>query len=263
MTEYFHRLSWRHKLIATVACFSMVGAVGCSTSSGTDMAPEEPTEQPEVDDHDHEHDHAHERDHDHSDEAGHHDHRFDDPEKYAERWNDPARAQWQQPELIIEAMGIEEGMTVADIGAGTGYFIPFLSEAVGEEGTVIAVDIEESMLAFIEEMADEKGLNNVETLLPDDGESGLDEASVDRILIVNTWHHIRDRENYSAHLSQRLADGGSVWNVDFHEDSPTGPPADHRLDSRVVVDEMEAGGFRAKVHEVRLERQYIVVGTVE
>ncbi len=271
MTDDSSRPNWQYKLVAVLACASMVGAIGCSTSSGADEAPDEQIEQPEDHDHDHDddhhrdddHDHANEDDHDHDDEAGHHAHRFDDPEKYAERWNDPARDEWQQPDVIIEAMGIEEGMTVADIGAGTGYFIPFLSEAVGDEGTVIAVDIEASMLAFIEEMADEKGLDNVETVLPDDGGSGLDEGSVDRILTVNTWHHIPDRKNYSAHLRERLTDGGSVWNVDYHEDSPIGPPEDHRLSSQVVIDELEAGGLSAELHEVRLERQYIVVGTME
>ncbi len=255
MTDHSTRPSWQYKLVAVLACASMAVAVGCSTPSGADEAPDKPIEEPR--DHDQHHHH------DHGDEAGHHDHSFDDPEEYAQRWNAPERDQWQQPEAIIEAMGIEEGMTVADIGAGTGYFIPFLSEAVGENGTVIAVDVEESMLQFIEEMANEKGITNVETRLPGEGESGLDEASVDRILIVNTWHHIPNREEYSAHLRERLIDGGSVWNVDFHEDSPAGPPPQHRLAPEVVVAEMEAGGFTAEVHELRLERQYIVVATVE
>lgn len=280
MDHHRFRGHWHHKLVAAVACLSLAGAVGCSTTPAVDDdQPDEQVEQMELqqeqhDDHDHahdhDHDHAHDHDHDHDHahdhdhgDADHHDHSFDDPEKYAERWNDPARDEWQQPEALIEAMGVEEGMTVADIGAGTGYMIPFLAEAVGDEGTVIAVDVEESMLQFIEEMADEKGLDNVETVLPEDGTSGLDEASVDRIITINTWHHIPNREDYSAHLTERLADGGMVWVVDFHEDSPIGPPEHHRLAEERVHSELEAGGFDTRGCMLELERQYIVVGTVE
>lgn len=254
-----------HHLIAIVASLALAGIVGCSTAqtAGDDSSDhqEEPiADQDQQDEPMNDHDGEH--DHDRGD-SDHHDHSFDDPQKYAERWNDPARDQWQQPEALIEAMGVEEGMTVADIGAGTGYMIPFLAQAVGPEGTVVAVDIEESMLQFIEEMADDKGLDNVETVLPDEGSSGLDEASVDRIITINTWHHIPNRDDYATHLTERLADGGELWVVDYHEDSPSGPPAEHRLAKEQIEAELEAHGFVTHSAELKLERQHIVVGTVE
>lgn len=264
---------WHSKLVFALVAMAgvlLVVVAGCSTPSPADDQPDPAEHQQhddeQADDHDHDDEQADEHDHDHDHDHGdsdHHHHSFDDPEEYAERWNDPERDEWQQPEEVIEAMGVEEGMTVADLGAGTGYFVPFLSEAVGDDGTVIAVDIEESMLEFIEAMADEKGLENVETVLAEADHSGLEESSVDRILTVNTWHHIPNREDYAAHLAETLTDGGSVWNVDFHEDSPVGPPEDHRLDPQVVIDEMEAGGLDAYEHKLRLERQYIVVGRLD
>ncbi len=262
------------RTIALLAlCALIPAAAACSSSpAADDERPDESVEHEQVEHADHDeavidetaadeehqgHHHGHDDHHGHD----HHDHSFDDPEKYAQRWNDPARDEWQQPQAIIEAMEIEEGMAVADIGAGTGYFIPHLAEAVGEEGTVLAVDIEQSMLDYIDDMAEELELDNVETVLATGDGSGLEEASVDRIITVNTWHHIPNRAQYSAHLLERLTDDGSVWVVDFHEDSPVGPPVEHRLAPEVVIDELEAGGFDAEVHQLQLERQYIVVGT--
>ena len=245
---------------ALVAGFVAAGVAACSSPQSPDD--DEPVEEQtdEVDgDHDHHGDHE---GHDHDD-GDHHDHSFDDPEQYAESWNDPARDEWQEPSAVVEAMEIEEGMTVADLGAGTGYFIPYLSEAVGDEGTVYAVDIEEPMLEFIEDKADDKGLDNVQTVVAEADDSGLEAGAVDRVLTVNTWHHIPDRDEYAAHLKGRLAEGGSVWNVDFHEDSPVGPPEEHRLASETVIDEFEAGGLDAEAHELRLERQYVVVGRTD
>ncbi len=190
----------------------------------------------------------------------HHDKRFEDPEHYARHWNDPARDDWQRPAEIVEAMGIEEGMVVADIGAGTGYFIPYLSEAVGDEGRVIAVDVEMSMLRYIEERADREGLNNVETLLVGGEDSGLPRGEMDRILTVNTWHHLPNRTEYSRHLTERLADNGSVWVVDYREDAEMGPPPEHRMSPEVVQAEMEEGGFTTEIYELGLDRQFVVVG---
>lgn len=195
-----------------------------------------------------------------NDHADHHDHQFEDPEEWAERWNDPERDEWQEPGAVVSAMDMSPGDTVADLGAGTGYFVPFLAEAVGPEGNVIAVDIEPSMLAFIDDLAREQELENVETLEADPEDSNLPESSVDRILTVNTWHHIPDRTDYAAHLLERLNEGGSVWVVDFREDSPMGPPPEHRLPPEEVMAELEAGGFQAELHELGLDRQYVVVG---
>ena len=253
-----HNQSFRSLLRRTSAAVIAVGLVlsmGCSTS-------------PEIEDegvHAHHEDDAHQAPHTHEsrahhDHLGHHDHRFEDAESYAKRWNDPARHEWQQPEQVVAAMEIEEGMTVADLGAGTGYFLPFLSEAVGPEGRVLAADVEPSMLEYMQGLIDEMELTNVEIIHADYDHSRLPEGAVDRLITVNTWHHIADRGEYSAHLRTRLTEEGSVWIVDFHQDSPTGPPAHHRLPEDVVVQELQAGGLNAAVHPLRLERQYIVVG---
>lgn len=75
----------------------------------------------------------------------HMDHRFDDPERFATSFDDPERDAWQMPARVIEALSLRADGTVADIGAGTGYFTMRLAKAV-PQGAVYAVDIEPAML---------------------------------------------------------------------------------------------------------------------
>lgn len=196
-------------------------------------------------------------------ESDHYRHGFENPEQYADDWNDPARDDWQKPDAIIQAMGLDAGMTVADLGTGTGYFVPHLADAVKETGRVLAVDLEPNMLDYVAAMAQEKGLGSVDTVRAQPTDTGLDESSVDRILTVNTWHHIPDRGDYAAHLAGRLTEGGSVWVIDFTADAPMGPPKKHRLAPQTVVDELEQGGFDAEVRDLGLPNQYVVVGHLE
>lgn len=196
-------------------------------------------------------------------ESDHYEHGFENPERYAEDWNDSERDAWQKPDAVIEAMGIEEGMTVADLGTGTGYFLPHLAEAVGPTGQVLAVDIEPAMLNYVAEQAEKKDLSTVDTVHAAPTDTRLGEASVDRILTVNTWHHIPKRGDYAAHLADRLKDGGAVWVIDFTREAPMGPPRKHRLNPQRVVEELERGGLEAEVRDLGLPHQYAVVGRVE
>lgn len=196
-------------------------------------------------------------------ESDHYSHGFENPERYADDWNAPARDDWQKPNAVIEAMEIEAGMTVADLGTGTGYFIPHLAQAVGKPGRVLAVDIEPAMLNYVAEMAKTKELANVDTVRATPEDTQLEVSSVDRILTVNTWHHIPNRGAYAKHLARRLTEGGSVWVVDFEEEAPMGPPKRHRLAPQAVVDELEQGGFDAEVRDLGLPHQYVVVGRLE
>ena len=195
-----------------------------------------------------------------SDSTDHYSHGFEHPERYADDWNDPARDDWQKPDRVLAAMGLEPGMTVADLGTGTGYFVPHLSAAVGPDGRVKAVDLEPAMLRYVAGLAGERGLGNVDTVRAAPTDTHLAPASVDRILTVNTWHHIPDRGTYAAHLADRLREGGSVWVVDVEKEAPMGPPKRHRLPPQAVAKELERGGLEAEVRDLGLPHQYVVVG---
>jgi SAM-dependent methyltransferase len=187
-------------------------------------------------------------------------HRFEHAEQWAREFNDPARDAWQMPKVVVDAMELREGMTIADIGAGTGYFEPWLSRAAGPSGTVLALDVEPDMVRYLNERVAREHLENVRPGLVALHDPKLQADSLDRVLVVDTWHHIPDREAYAATLRSALKPDGKVFIVDFKLDATHGPPPHHRLSAEQVARELIAGGLVAHVAPIRLPEQYIVVG---
>ncbi len=187
----------------------------------------------------------------------HHD--FSNVAQYESQFESSERISWQKPDAVLVLMGVGPGMTVADIGAGTGFFLPYLAQAVGSSGHVLALDVESKMVEHMQQrVAGEKLTQVVPRQVPYD-DPQLSDSSVDRILIVNTWHHIDDRSVYAAKLLRALRPGGKLYVIDFELSSPHGPPAQHRLSAERVIAELEAGGMDASQMEETLEYQYIVV----
>ena len=186
-------------------------------------------------------------------------HRFEDANEWAKRFDDPERDAWQKPAEVIELMQIAAGMQVVDIGAGTGYFLPRLSAAVGEQGAVVGLDIEQDMVRYMLERAQREGLANVSARVVATDDAGLAPGSTDRILIVNTWHHIPDRPTYSMKLAAALKERGTITVVDFTMESEHGPPKEHRLEASAIVAEFQAAGLGARIIEETLPNQFIVV----
>ena len=202
----------------------------------------------------HGHDHGH---HHHGDPLVH---RFQKAEDWAKDFDDPARDAWQRPADVIAAMRIEPGMTVADLGAGTGYFEPYLARAVGPKGRVLALDIEPDMVRYLKERAAREQLTNVAPALVTGDDPKLPAGGVDRVLIVDTWHHIPERAAYAAKLRAALAPGGAVCIVDFTQESHRGPPPEHRVPKEQVIAELKGGGLTAEAIAEELPDQFIVVG---
>ncbi len=186
-------------------------------------------------------------------------HRFQTPEAWAKEFDAPSRDAWQKPKQVVDAMNLSPGMTVADIGAGTGYFEPYLSRAVGPVGTVLAIDIEPEMVRYLRERVQREHLSNVRPVLATVSDAALPQGKVDRVLIVDTWHHIPDRVAYAERLRAALAPGGTVTLVDFTLESPRGPPREHRIPPDQALHELGAGGFRVEKTDVGLPDQYVLV----
>ena len=171
-------------------------------------------------------------------------HRFDDAEKWSEVFDDPARDAWQKPAELIAALDIQPGSTVSDIGAGTGYFSAHLSRAVGEQGSVIAVDIEETLVAHMTKRVETEGTVNVSPRLGTADDPGLTAEEADLILLVDTYHHIGDRTVYFTRLLDALKPGGRLVVVDFKPgDLPVGPPPEHRIPQEKVLSELTTAGW--------------------
>src|SRR5690606_41942522 len=133
--------------------------------------------------------------------------RFEDAEAWARAFDDPQRDAWQRPDDVLRAMELTPAMRVADVGAGTGYFAVRLARAV-PDGEVIATDVEPDMVRYLDERARREQLDNLRALQSPHASSGLAEDSVDRILIVDVWHHLDDRVDYARDLAAAIRPGG-------------------------------------------------------
>src|SRR4051812_28363072 len=87
--------------------------------------------------------------------------RFDDVRQWKPIFEDPKRDEWQKPAEVVRALGLEPGARVADLGAGTGYFMPYLSRAVGPSGTVFEVDVEPNLVVHLRGRAEKEKAGNV------------------------------------------------------------------------------------------------------
>jgi ubiquinone/menaquinone biosynthesis C-methylase UbiE len=169
----------------------------------------------------------------------------------------PDRARWQQPERVIETLHLEPGMTIADLGAGTGYFARRLAAAVGAKGKVLALDVEPEMLEELRRRA--PGVENIETRTVAPGDPGLAPRSVDLAFICNTGHHLPDRARYYAKLCRALRPGGRLVLVDFHRrELPVGPPVAEKVSRAETLREAEAAGFTLRASHDFLPYQYFL-----
>jgi ubiquinone/menaquinone biosynthesis C-methylase UbiE len=188
-------------------------------------------------------------------------HRFDDPKRYAKTFDDPARDSWQMPGRVIETLALSPGASVADVGAGTGYFSVRLAKAV-PQGILYAVDIEPTMLEHVRKRAIGEGLKNLVTVQANATSPSIPKP-VDLAIIVDTYHHLPSRHVYFRELAKSLVAGGRVAIIDFRKDSPEGPPPEFRFEADQIIGEMKQAGYRLDARHDFLPRQHFLVFRVE
>jgi SAM-dependent methyltransferase len=187
----------------------------------------------------------------------HMDHRFDNPEQSAKGFDDPARDAWQMPDRVIAALSLKPGQIVADIGSGTGYFTVRLAKSATAP-KVYGSDIEPNMVSYLRDRAAKEGLHNVFSVLAAADTPNLPER-VDVVLIVDTYHHIGERETYFRKLAKSLKPGGKVAIVDFRPDWKEGPPAEFRFPPEKIKAEMSAAGYKFVAAPDFLPRQQFLI----
>jgi ubiquinone/menaquinone biosynthesis C-methylase UbiE len=179
---------------------------------------------------------------------------------YIRALEDPGRDAWQKPEEVVAKLGLRPGETVADVGAGSGYFTVRLARAVGPSGRVYAVDIDQGMLDYVRERAKKDQLENIRTILADPHDPKLAPASVGLIFICDTLHHVSEREKYYPLLARALKPGGRLVDVDFHKRSlPLGPPVEMKISREALVEEVKPAGFRLVKDYEFLPYQYFLI----
>jgi ubiquinone/menaquinone biosynthesis C-methylase UbiE len=190
----------------------------------------------------------------------HHHGNPDDLDAYIRRMEEPSRDEWQRPDEVLRALAVRPGDAVADVGAGPGYFTLRLARAVGPHGHVYAVDAVPEMIGVLRERIQRAGLGNVTTLVARDGDTGLQPASYDLVLIVDTFHHFPDGAAYLARLGASLKPEGRIANIDFHaRETPVGPPLEQRISREAFLAEAARAGLVVVDERTFLPYQYFVV----
>jgi arsenite methyltransferase len=193
----------------------------------------------------------------------HQDHRRPtDIKQYLERLDSEERDQHQKPRQVIDALNLKPGLTVADLGSGSGYFTRRFIEAVTETGKVYAVDVEPEMLKYTEESIVHMHRSySVEFILARPDNPKLPYGSIDLLFVCNTYHHLEERAKYFSDTKSSLKPGGRIAIIDFYHDERSGElgfPKHHLVPRETVIAELTEAGYRLVREHTLLPRQYFL-----
>ncbi len=156
----------------------------------------------------------------------------------------PDRDEWQKPEQIMDSLRIAEGSTVADLGAGSGWFSIRLARRVGPNGIVYAEDIQEPMVDWLAVRARRENLPWIKPILGTATDPRLPNG-IDAILIVDTYHEVEEPVTFLRNAARSLKPQGLIGIVDFLPGGGgPGPAPDERPDPRAVIQAAEAADLR-------------------
>jgi ubiquinone/menaquinone biosynthesis C-methylase UbiE len=187
-----------------------------------------------------------------------------DSKAYIAMLEDPARDAYQKPHEVVMSLDIKEGESIADIGAGSGYFAFRFAHHVGEKGKVYAVDINPDMILHMNRRIRDLQVKNVVTVLSAPDDPLLPDNSIDRFFICETWHHISAQTQYLALMKKMLKSKGQVIMIDFQKKTlPIGPPEEMKVAREDVIKQMEANGFRLAKENTFLPYHYFLIFTVK
>jgi ubiquinone/menaquinone biosynthesis C-methylase UbiE len=168
--------------------------------------------------------------------------------EYIKKFESEERETYAKRHEIVAALGLSPGMTVADVGAGTGLFTRSFAEKVGPSGKVYAVDIAPRFLEHIAAQAKKRGQTNVTTLLGSQDTTNLPRGSVDLVFLCDVYHHLEKPEKTLASIHQALKARGELIVVDFDrvEGRSSAFVLKHvRAGKGVFRREIESAGFRS------------------
>jgi len=194
--------------------------------------------------------------------------RFLDPDlpvqSFVDTFEGESREIARERDRIADVLGLQPGMAVADIGAGTGLFLEPLATAVGPQGRVYAVELSTAFVRHLKQRAAEHGWTQVQTVLCTEDSTTLPVGAVDVALVCDTYHHFEYPRATLASLHEALVPGGRLVIVDFEREPGRSRDwvLEHvRLGRDAVRAEVEAAGFRfeALVPIEGLVENYVLV----
>ena len=171
------------------------------------------------------------------------------------------RAELEKPEMVIQAMEVRKGMTIAEIGAGTGFFSRRLAKTVGPKGRVYAEDIQPEMLDLLKQYAAKEGIKNIVPVLGTETDPKLPAGKIDRVLLVDVYHEFQKPEPMLAALRNVLAPGGTITLVEYRleGDSASHINIKHRMSTEQVLAEWNAAGYELANQIETLPSQHVFI----
>jgi ubiquinone/menaquinone biosynthesis C-methylase UbiE len=140
---------------------------------------------------------------------------------------------------VMDLLGITPGKTVADIGAGSGWFTVRAAKRVGDAGLVYAVDINPESARYINDRAQKEHLPNIKTILSQPDDALLPAASVDSVLLLKTYHEVAHPIVLLRNLHASLRPGAKVGIIDRN-----GNGENHGVNREIVIREAAQAGYR-------------------
>jgi ubiquinone/menaquinone biosynthesis C-methylase UbiE len=154
-------------------------------------------------------------------------------------FDSPGRDERLQIKRVMDILGITPGKTVADIGAGSGWFTVRAARRVGDTGAVYAVDINAEAVRYIDERARKEKIKNVKTMLGKPDDPLLPAATIDCVLLLKTYHELAQPVVLLRNLRGALRPGAKVGIIDRN-----GNGEDHGVGRDVVIREAAEAGYK-------------------
>jgi ubiquinone/menaquinone biosynthesis C-methylase UbiE len=178
-------------------------------------------------------------------------------------WLDrPDREAREQPDKVVDALGIGSGMVVADVGAGTGYFTTRIARRVGATGKVWATDLQAEMLRMLDARLAREHLSNVELRRAGDHDAGLPADCCDLVLLVDVYHELADPPSILAGIHHALRRHGRLVLVEYRAEDPNVPiKPEHKMTLAQVKKELGERGFHFVDSLEFLPDQHVIIFT--
>lgn len=166
----------------------------------------------------------------------------------------------ERPQLVLDALEIKPGQTIADLGAGSGYYSFRIAPLVGERGVVLAIDVEPRMLRIVSERARREGVKNITTVLGTPSDPNLEPNSVDLLFMVDVYHELAFPFEVMTKVREALKPGGRVALIEYRAEDPKVmiKPV-HKMSERQIIRELTAAGFRHQKTVRTLPLQHLVL----
>lgn len=148
----------------------------------------------------------------------------------------------QPPEKVMDAIGVEPGWIVAEIGAGRGRYVVHMARRVGPEGRILANDIDKGALDYVKQRCERDGIPNVVTILGELTDPKLPKGSCDMIYVINSYHHFDEPVELMLNAIPALKPGGIMVIIE-HDPEKATDAGNHATAQDVLIGQMEKAGY--------------------